>query len=59
MVIYDNPLTYSIIKNQDVITIKLNGEKTKKEADLKNHKDAFEILVKSYKLIKFVIFIQI
>ena len=27
-------------------TIKLNGEKTKKEADLKNHKDAFEILVK-------------
>ena len=27
-------------------TIKLNGEKTKKEAALKNHKDAFEILVK-------------
>ena len=27
-------------------SIKLNGEKTKKEADLKNHKDAFELLVK-------------
>ena len=27
-------------------TIKLNGEKTKKEAALKDHKDAFEILVK-------------
>lgn len=27
-------------------TIKLNGEKIKKEAELKDHKDAFEILVK-------------
>ena len=27
-------------------TIKLNGEKTKKEVELKDHKDAFEILVK-------------
>ena len=27
-------------------TIKLNGEKIKKEIDLKDHKDAFELLVK-------------
>ena len=27
-------------------TIKLNGEKIKKEVELKDHKDAFEILVK-------------
>lgn len=35
-------------------TIKLNGEKTKKEATLKDHKEAFEILVKELEANKIV-----